>query len=231
MVEERKKAFIGAAINLVTNVVGGAIKNAKAKKAAQEQERIRIAENVNNETYQQANALQSMYNNTSDEFIEDKISLKNGGKINMDRIKRAKIYACGGRKKLEDGGFIDSSKYSNILNQSAVQQNNNKIIPVNTSNNDSNFGFKVGNFLNNGIGAGVINGIGNITSALMYKPVVQKPIKKSIGFNYGTPKTTITPNSYDNVAAQQANFANSQFNYRLAQERFTYRCGGKSKRK
>lgn len=228
MVEERKKAFIGAVINLATNVVGGAIKNAKAKKEA----RLRIAEQVNNETYQQANALQSMYNNTSDEFIEDKISLKNGGKINMDRIKRAKIYACGGRKKLEDGGFIDSSKYNNILNQPVVQQNNNnKIVPVNTSNNDSNFGSKVGNFLNSEAGTGIINGISNITSALMYKPVVQKPIKKSIGFNYGTPKTTITPNSYDNIATQQVNFANSQFNDRLVQERFIYRCGGKSKRK
>ena len=107
MSENRDKAFIGAIIGTAANLIGGTIKNIKQRKAANKQAALEQANQVRTETYQQANALQqSMAGNIADEYIEDKITLKNGGKVNMDRVKQAKKYACGGRKKKEDGGSV-----------------------------------------------------------------------------------------------------------------------------
>ena len=78
---ERQKAFLGAAIGAVANVVGGIISNKKKKKAEeaafkQQQEQQNISDN-----FSQANALTQMANNTG--YIDDykkRISFKCGGK-------------------------------------------------------------------------------------------------------------------------------------------------------
>ena len=116
MKSKRQKAFIGTAISVGTSLIGGAIKNAKQKKAAREQAALEQANQVKSETFQQASALQQYMNNdAADEFIENKITLKNGGKVNMDRVKQAKKFACGGRTKKQDGG----SKIGNFLKTDA----------------------------------------------------------------------------------------------------------------
>ena len=78
---KRQKAFLGAAIGAVANVVGGVISAKKQKKAEeaafkQQQEQQNISDN-----FSQANALTQMANNTG--YIDDykkRISFKCGGK-------------------------------------------------------------------------------------------------------------------------------------------------------
>lgn len=97
---KRRKAFIGAAIGAAANVIGSIISNKKKQKAEEAQYRQQQAEQVRTEGVQQAAALTQNLNNTkyADEY-KKRITLKNGGKVYTDRLKRNKIYACGGRKK------------------------------------------------------------------------------------------------------------------------------------
>lgn len=96
---KRRKAFIGAAIGAAANVIGSIISNKKKQKAEEAQYRQQQAEQVRTEGVQQATALTQNLNNTeyADEY-KKRITLKNGGKVYTDRLKRNKIYACGGRK-------------------------------------------------------------------------------------------------------------------------------------
>ncbi len=108
----RQKAFIGAAIGAVGNLVGGIISRNKQKKAAEKAYRNAQIEQTHNEGVQQAAAISSQYANQ--DYVEqyrNKITLKNGGKVGMkkktnDRIKVAKTFACGGRKKANLGSEI-----------------------------------------------------------------------------------------------------------------------------
>ena len=97
---KRRKAFIGAAIGAAANVIGSIISNKKKQKAEEAQYRQQQAEQVRTEGVQQAAALTQNLNNTeyADEY-KKRITLKNGGKVYTDRLKRNKVYACGGRKK------------------------------------------------------------------------------------------------------------------------------------
>lgn len=101
---KRRKAFIGAAIGAAANVIGSIISNKKKQKAEEAQYRQQQAEQVRTEGVQQASALTQSLNDTeyADEY-KKRITLKNGGKIYTDRIKRNKTYACGGRKKASLG--------------------------------------------------------------------------------------------------------------------------------
>lgn len=101
----RKKAFIGAAIGAVGNLAGGIIGAYKQKRAQKKAYRQAQKEQTQNEGFQQAQAMSAQYANQDyvDEY-RNKITLKNGGKVNMkkkgnDRIVMAKKLACGGRKK------------------------------------------------------------------------------------------------------------------------------------
>lgn len=185
MTNKRHKAFIGAIIGTAANVIGGAIKNKKQRKAAEKQRALEQAQQIRTETYQQANALQQMLNSDAiEQEFANRMTLKAGGKTKYDRIKYNKKYACGGRSKKDFGA--------------AVQ------------------------------------GIGNLASAIIEKPIVQKPIEKSIGFDFGGPKTTITTNSYDanivnpNIGNTANNLVpNNMFQDRVKMQKF----GGKTKRK
>lgn len=198
MTNKRHKAFIGAIIGTAANVIGGAIKNKKQRKAVEKQRALEQAQQVRTETYQQANALQQMLNSDAiEQEFANRMTLKAGGKTKYDRIKYNKKYACGGRSK-------------------------------------KNFGATVSNFLNSNGGSSAIQGIGNLASAIIEKPIVQKPIEKSIGFDFGGPKTTITANSYDanivnpNIGNTSNNLVpNNMFQDRVKMQKF----GGKTKRK
>ena len=189
MTNKRRKAWIGAAIAAGTSLVSGLISNNAQKRQARRER----AASIEQAAYEKANALQnSMNDNITDDYLYNKIILKQGGKINMDRIKYSKQFKCGGRSKKENGGFAK--------------------------------------FMNGAGGAAAIEGIANIATTLMTPHNSNVPIKVA-KYNFGDAKNTITPNSYDNVANTTATIANNQFEDRLTQERFGYKCGGKSKRK
>ena len=97
----RNKAFLGAIIGGVSNIIGGAISRRKQRKAQEKAQ----AQQTELEGYQQAAAMSSAYANQ--DYVNEyrnKITLKNGGKVKTnDRIKVAKKFACGGRKKANLG--------------------------------------------------------------------------------------------------------------------------------
>lgn len=127
---KRDKAFIGAAIKAVGNIVGGIISKNKQKKAAEKEYREKQLEQTHNEGVQQAAALSAQYANQ--DYVEDyknKISFKNGGKVNMnkkynDRISITKKCACGGRRKANFGSDVIGGVES-VVN-SIIQSPNNK---------------------------------------------------------------------------------------------------------
>ena len=115
----RKKAFIGAVIGAVGNLAGGIISAHKQKRAQEKAYRQAQKEQTQNEGFQQAQAMSAQYANQDyvDEY-RNKITLKNGGKVNMkkkgnDRIVMAKKLACGGRKKAGLGSEI-ANDFKNI---------------------------------------------------------------------------------------------------------------------
>lgn len=233
MVKNRKKAFVGTAIAVGASLLGSAISGAKQRNAAKKQAALEKEAAIERAAYQQAGSMQqSLNNDVIDDYYANKRILKNGGKVDMDRIKRAKKFACGGRKKAEIGTLADMSKYDYLRTQPVVQQNKiNPIKPISntTKSNNSNFG----NFMKSEAGSAAIGAIGTISSALLSSPTVKEPIKEA-QFNFNGPKTIITPNSYDsanNIGTATANNAqmtnNIVFEDRLKQQRL----GGKSKRK
>lgn len=119
----RDKAFLGAIIgagaSLLGSAVSGIISSRKQKKALKRQQ----AQQTEQAGYQTANAMTSGYANQ--EYVDEynkKITLKNGGKIDMnsynDRIKTAKKFACGGkRRKASLGVGIDTTDtYNDRIN-------------------------------------------------------------------------------------------------------------------
>lgn len=211
-VVKRNKAFIGAIIGAVGNIVGSAISAKKKKKAEEQAFKMQQEEQYRQDSLAAAQAMTQSYANQDyvDEY-KKKVVLKNGGKMKTkqsnytDRIKNQKKYACGGRKKADFG--------STIANQFS------------------------GNNLNDSVG-GIASGIGSIASSLINGPSAPKMIKKADGFNYEQ-KTSLTPNSYSttqpviqpvtqNVNQQVPN--NNQYSDRLAQMKLGG-CKGKKKRK
>lgn len=166
---KRDKAFIGAAIKAVGNIVGGIISKNKQKKAAEKEYREKQLEQTHNEGVQQAAALSAQYANQ--DYVEDyknKISFKNGGKVNMnkkynDRISITKKCACGGRRKANFG--------SNIKNQFSGDNFNNTM-------------------------SNAIDGVGSVANSIIQSPNNKKQIKTGDGFNYDV-KKSIQPKDYD----------------------------------
>ena len=141
----RNKAFIGAAIGAVGNIVGGIIGNSKKKKAQEAAYRQAQEEQTRSEGVQQAAAMSAQYANQDyvDQYRE-KITLKTGGKVNMkkkgnDRIAIAKKFKCGGRKKANIGTEIVND-FKNIRQEFKGNNLGNTIVGGLNS---------IGNFINN----------------------------------------------------------------------------------
>lgn len=103
--DNRNKAFLGAVIGAVGGIAGGIISKRRQKKAAEKAYRQAQIDQTRNEGFQQVAAMSSQYANQDyvDEY-NNKITFKNGGKVNIkrrdtDRITLAKRFKCGGRKK------------------------------------------------------------------------------------------------------------------------------------
>lgn len=174
----RNKAFLGAVIGLATNVIGGAISANKKKKAEEAAYKQQQEEQNRKDAINQAQVMSQAYSNQDyiDEY-KKKITLKNGGKINMnnkynDRIKRIKKYSCGGRNKYACGG-----------KKKAL------------------FGTEMDNKIGSEIGAASA-GIGTLADSLFESSTPAKQVKSSDGFNMNN-KTNLTPNSYNNTNNNQ----------------------------
>lgn len=116
--DKRNKKFLGAIIGGALGLAGGLIsskmssdasKNAADKQAALQEELWRRNQTNQNkkDTLEQARNLTNVYSNQEyvDEY-KNKVSFKNGGKMN-DRVGLAKKLKCGGRRKAEGGGGFD----------------------------------------------------------------------------------------------------------------------------
>lgn len=94
---KRNKAWLGAVIGAATGIAGSIIGGNAQKKAARAQARAQNRQ----ATLEMANNLSNAYGDQ--EYVDDfqnKITFRNGG-----RVKRTKLYSCGGRKRYEDGGL------------------------------------------------------------------------------------------------------------------------------
>lgn len=199
----RKKAFIGAAIGAVGNLAGGIIGAFKQKRAQEKAYRQAQKEQTQNEGVQQAQAMSAQYANQDyvDEY-RNKITLKNGGKVNMkkksnDRIAMAKKFACGGRKKAGLGSEI-ANDFKNIGQE-----------------------FK-GNNLGNTI-VGAINGItSGINSAYANKPNYTSNLQS-------TATTTNYINSAKEVARNAEQLKQQRTTAAKYGTRKHYSCGGRKK--
>lgn len=96
MTRYKRKAFLGTAIGMAGNVIGGAIDAAANRKKMKEMIR---TQNYNN-NLQNANNVVNDYSNNANNYDDsdyDKIEFRFGGNKYSDRIKVAKKYSCGGR--------------------------------------------------------------------------------------------------------------------------------------
>ena len=81
--DKRKKAFLGAAIGTVANVIGSVISAKKQKKAEEEVFKLQQEAQFKSDNIAQANALSQMANNTN----------------YIDEYKKRISFKCGGRRK------------------------------------------------------------------------------------------------------------------------------------
>ena len=93
---KRNKAWLGAVIGTATNIAGSIIGGNAQKKAARAQARAQNRQ----ATLEMANNLSNAYGDQ--EYVDDfqnKITFRNGG-----RVKRTKLYSCGGKRRFSCGG-------------------------------------------------------------------------------------------------------------------------------
>lgn len=93
---KRNKAWLGAVIGTATNIAGSIIGGNAQKKAARAQARAQNRQ----ATLEMANNLSNAYGDQ--EYVDDfqnKIAFRNGG-----RVKRTKLYSCGGKRRFSCGG-------------------------------------------------------------------------------------------------------------------------------
>lgn len=93
---KRNKAWLGAVIGTATGIAGSVISGNAQKKAARAQARAQNRQ----ATLEMANNLSNAYGDQ--EYVDDfqnKIAFRNGG-----RVKRTKLYSCGGKRKFFCGG-------------------------------------------------------------------------------------------------------------------------------
>lgn len=93
---KRNKAWLGAVIGAATGIAGNIIGGNAQKKAAKAQARAQNRQ----ATFEMANNLSNAYGDQGyvDDF-QNKIIFRNGG-----RVKRTKLYSCGGKRKFSCGG-------------------------------------------------------------------------------------------------------------------------------
>lgn len=102
---KRRKAFIGSIISTVGNIATSLINNKAQKDLQNQQIELQREQMAQQQVFNTANLQQQNNNNQGYvSGVQDKVTLKNGGKVNYDRIAYNKKYACGGRKRMKCGG-------------------------------------------------------------------------------------------------------------------------------
>jgi hypothetical protein len=162
----RNKAFLGAIVGGIASAIGSGISARKQRKAQEKAYKEAQAEQTKQEGFQQAASMSSTYANQ--DYVNqyrDKITLKNGGKVKTnDRIKVAKKFACGGRKK---ANFGDSIK--------------NDFKSIKTEFNRDNLGNTIAD-ITNGITGAISNGF-SMSSGNKYNPAASVSTTTSIERN------------------------------------------------
>lgn len=145
----RDKAFIGAAVGAVASIATTLIGNAKQKKEQEKAKRIAEKNEAIEDINSRAQSMNQQYANQEyvDEY-KNKITLKNGGKVSMkkkgnDRIRMAKKFACGGRKKADLGTDVynDNQNVNQLISDNSGVginsiANNTDYLDINTGATD-----------------------------------------------------------------------------------------------
>lgn len=167
---ERQKAFLGAAIGAVANVVGGIISNKKKKKAEELAFKQQQEQQYRQDNMAQLNALTQMTNNTS--YIDD--------------YKKRISFKCGGRRKAELGTNTSSSSSSNS-NSSTSGGLNLNLRNIFSSEN-------VGTFKENAVDS--MSGLGNLTTSILTKPSTPRMIQRGAQIQVPQEQKVLTNNTY-----------------------------------
>lgn len=199
---ERQKAFLGAAIGAVTNVVGGIISNKKKKKAEESAFKQQQEAQFRNDNFIQASALSQIANNTG--YIDD--------------YKKRISFKCGGRRKAELGTSTDSKTDSSTNTSSDNTKNNSSSTSSsssssssstsssNSSNSSSNSGGlnlnlknifsseNIGTFKENAVDA--LPGLGNLATSILTKPSITKMIQRGVQIQVPQEQKVLTNNTY-----------------------------------
>lgn len=104
--QQRKKAWIGAAISAVAGIAGGIANSIMSNNAEKKKQREQQIATNKQDIYNAANNLSAGYGDQ--EYIDDfknKVVMRRGGKLkSADRLMIDRRFACGGRLKKANGG-------------------------------------------------------------------------------------------------------------------------------
>lgn len=200
---KRQKAFLGAAIGAVANVVGGIISNKKKKKAEETAFKQQQEAQFRNDNFIQASALSQMANNT--DYIDD--------------YKKRISFKCGGRRKAELGTSTtsktnssantssDNTKNSSSNTSSSSSSSSSRTSSSNSSNNNSsnsgglNLNLKnifssenIGTFKENAVDA--LPGLGTLATSILTKPSTPKMIQRGTQIQVPQEQKVLTNNTY-----------------------------------
>lgn len=164
----RDKKFIGAIIGAAASVAGGLISANKKRKAENRAFRAEQAEQNRVDGIQQANAMSTVYGNQG--YVDD---------------YQNKIV-------LQNGGKVKAKKVN-----SSDRISNAKKFAVG-GRKKAFMGSLLGAGGAGGAAADAAGGLGGLATALLTKQTTPKVVKKADGFNFGTGKTALAANSYDN---------------------------------
>lgn len=206
--DNRKKAFLGALIGGIADIVGSAIGASKKRKAEREKLKQQQIEQNQNDAKAQAQALTASVANQDyvDEYNK-KVTLKMGGdkkfndRIKSNKTKSNRIFKCGGQKKAKMGSLIGQNRV----------------------------GEEIGN---------AMSGIRESANSLFALNSAHKQVKKDDGFSTTGPKVEIkTPNYMNNTNNNDINNnintatnpTTQQQNNQFVDRSNTLRCGGKKR--
>ena len=218
----RDKKFIGAAVGLAANVVGGLIGRAKEKRAAKKQAQANAAsgvmQNKANDAETAAAMSEQFQNQEYVDQMKDKLSFKNGGKT---KVSIARKDACGGRKKALFG--------SKAKNNNTTTSGNNTTAGNNTTNGNNQAKQDNKAAVNNEVSPALSGIGGSLSSAFAPTKEATVPSFSKASSTFDKGGKTIKANSWErepepnipnNNPIGNNDINNPQYKNRLQQARF-----------
>lgn len=195
--DKRKKAFLGAAIGTVANVIGSVISAKKQKKAEEEAFKLQQEAQFKSDNIAQVNALSQIANNTN----------------YIDEYKKRISFKCGGRRKALLGTDADNKTDSSTDTSSTNSSDNSSNSSSNTSssntssNNSSNGsrGFNlnlknifssenIGTFKENAVDA--LPGLGGLATSILTKPSAPRVLQQGTHIQVPQEQKVLTNYTY-----------------------------------